>query len=251
MHAIIRNLIAFVCLWSSVASAFLLHPQRCHHGLTLRRISKSVPGDHAPEESSPRFLSRKDVIGILGGVLGGTFGGASANAETDTEAPTSTLPCAKAGASTNCVSTASVRQVDLYMAPWTFPETMSAEEAMARLKGVIQSDTKLETLAQADRYLKVRGTRNFCVDEIEFLINPEDRVITFVSRQVDGPDATDFGANRKRLDELRRKAQVFGVMGQDFATADASPKEGALGQLKAFYGLQSGKGFEDLFLDED
>lgn len=129
---------------------------------------------------------------------------------------------------------------------------MSSDEAMARLKGVISSDPKLEIIGQgADRSLKVKATRNLgATDEIDFLINPTDSVITFISRRTDDEDGGDFGANRKRLEELRRKAQVFGIMGQEYSSADTAPREGAFGQLKAFYGLRSGGGYEDLLLDD-
>ena len=137
------------------------------------------------------------------------------------------------------------------MPPWTFPESMSSDEAMARLKGVISSDPKLEIIVQSDRYLKVKGTRNLGTDEIEFLINPDDKVVTYISKRVDDPDAGDFGANRKRLEELRKKSGVFGVMGQEYSSADAAPRENAFGQLKAFYGLRSGRGYEDLLLDDE
>ena len=158
------------------------------------------------------------------------------------------------GSSGNCVSTASVRQLDLYSPPWTFPESMSQAEAMARLKGaIVSTDTSMVIEQEAANYLRVKAPRNFATDQIEFLINPADHVITFRSEQVQGPsDISDLGANRKRLEDLRRKAQVFGVMGQDMygegtVTADAAAKEGVLGQLKAFYGLQSGEGFEEDF----
>jgi len=125
---------------------------------------------------------------------------------------------------------------------------------MARLKGAVTAATSsdnMSILTETDNYLKVSATRNFNTDEIEFLINPADSAITFRSRQVDGPAAvSDFGANRNRLDRLRKSAKVFGVMGDDFGTADAvAPRESAFDQLKAFYGLQFGEGFEDVVLD--
>ena len=95
---------------------------------------------------------------------------------------------------------------------------------MARLKGLISSDDKLETLEQSDRYLKVKATRNLGTDEIEFLVNPEDKVITFISQRVDDPEGGDFGANRKRLDDLRKKSKgIFGVMGEEYSSADTVP----------------------------
>ena len=104
-------------------------------------------------------------------------------------------------------------------------------------------------LVETDHYLKVQATRFGAVDEMEFVINPVDQVIFFRSSQVEGPSSTDFGANRQRLDELRKKAQVFGVMGQELDSADSAPQEGAFDQLKAFYGLSDGSGYEDVFLE--
>jgi len=210
-------------------------------------ILNQTPSDAAPCLSA---LSRKQAVAILGGVIGGTFAIGSASAEGET--PSSIPACIKPpSGNSNCVSTASVRQVDLYEPPWTFPDSMSSDEAMARLKGLVSSDPKLEVLSQSDLCLRVRGTRNLGTDEIEFLINPNDKVITFISKRVDDPDGGDFGANRKRLDELRKKSNgLFGVMGQEYSSADTAPRENALGQLKAFYGLRSGGSYEDLLLGD-
>lgn len=125
---------------------------------------------------------------------------------------------------------------------------MSPSEAMARLKGAVSVDKTLSISKETDTSLKVVASRNFNTDEIEFVVNSVDGVIIFRSRQVDGPSVSDFGANRKRLEELR-KAAKFGVMGEEFETADVAPREGALGQLKSFYGLRSGQGYEDIVLE--
>lgn len=188
----------------------------------------------------------------------------------------SIAPCARsttASNNNNCVSTASVKQVDLFMSPWTWPEGISAEEVLGRLKGVIASDATLTLVDQQQQFgsssssssdkksslattfysCKVRAVRNFCTDEIEFVINPVDRVVTFRSQQIEGPDSvSDFGANRKRLDEIRKRmGNILTVMGADFASADSGPREGTVGQLKAFWGFQSGGGFESVLLDQD
>jgi Protein of unknown function (DUF1499) len=127
---------------------------------------------------------------------------------------------------------------------------------IGRLKGAIAADATLTLVEQNyvdDRYVcRVRATRNFCTDEIEFVVNPADRVVIFRSQQVDGPDTvSDFGTNRKRLDELRRRIGVVDVMGAEFASADSGPREGTVGQLRAFWGLQSGGGYESVLLDEN
>lgn len=157
------------------------------------------------------------------------------------------------GGPANCVSTASVKQVDLYMAPWTWPEGVAVDEVVGRLKGVIDADPALTLVEQRDsRYFRVRAARNFNTDEIEFVVNPADRVVTFRSQQVEGPESvSDFGGNRKRLEEIRKRIPFLQVMGAEFDSADSGPREGVGGQLKAFWGLQSGGGYEKVLLDED
>lgn len=164
-------------------------------------------------------------------------------------------PCPKSinSSNNNCVSTASVKMVDLYMSPWTWPEGVSVEEVVGRLKGVVDADSTLQLseISPDKLYFRVRATRNFNTDEIEFVINPRDRVITYKSQQVEGPDnVSDFGGNRKRIEDIRKRIPFLSVMGADFESADAGPREGISGQLKAFWGLQSGGGYEKLLLDD-
>mmetsp|Transcript_17733 Transcript_17733/g.22966 ORF Transcript_17733/g.22966 Transcript_17733/m.22966 type:complete len:265 (+) Transcript_17733:183-977(+) len=178
---------------------------------------------------------------------------------TTTITTTNVVVCPKRGANgnyINCVSTASVRQLDNYMPPWTYPKDMSQAVVLARIKGAIASNTKFQVMEQSgDTSLRVQATRSFAKDEIFFLVNPEENVITFISQQIEGPDSPDFGENRKRLEDLRKRIGVFGVAGGEemygYGGAGGGPSQGPLGQLKAFYGLQSGKGFEDLILDDE
>ena len=61
----------------------------------------------------------------------------------------SIVPCPKkatSGTPANCVSTASVKQLDLYAAPWTWPDGLSVDEVAARLKGSIATDSSEEQL---------------------------------------------------------------------------------------------------------
>jgi uncharacterized protein (DUF1499 family) len=156
------------------------------------------------------------------------------------------------GSAVNCVSTSSVRQLDLYMTPWTYADTMSSAEVLARLKGLIQSDSSLTLLGDGDLWVSASASRNLgtCTDQLDFVIRPDDHVIVFQSKQIQGPSASDFGANRKRLEDLRQKAGgIFGRMGERLDTADTSAREGVGGQLKAFWGLQSGMGYEDIVLE--
>lgn len=162
-------------------------------------------------------------------------------------------PCPIKESGVSCISTASVRQLDLYMPPWTFSNDVTTDEALARLKAAIQSDSRLSLIEQGDLYLRVRASRTFATDELTFRFNPQDRVVMFSSLQVDGPGvAGSFGNQRNQLEELKRRAKVFQSMGEDLgmATADTAPREGALGQLNSFLGIRFGTGFEDVLLDK-
>lgn len=158
------------------------------------------------------------------------------------------------GSKSACVSTANVRNLDLYLPPWTFDR--SPDEVMSRLKGAIVSDSGCQILKQdGNKYLKVEARRNDLfdsIDELEFVVNEKDQVVFFRSRATNN-DNTDFGINKKRLEDIRKRAGIFGVMGEYMNTADSASigerGNGPLGQLKAFYGLQSGGGFEDVVLE--
>ena len=180
-----------------------------------------------------------------------TFAPAAALAEGDLAPAAETISIAACkknptGGATNCISTGNVKQLDVYSPPWTF-ET-SAEEAVARIKGVVAADPYLELASSSENplYLKVKATRSIFNDNLEFLVNPRDKVVTFRAQQDGEPSVSDFGGIRKELDSIRQRAKL-GVMGQGMS-ADALPSQnGPLGQLKAFYGLQSGQGFEEVF----
>lgn len=152
-----------------------------------------------------------------------------------------------------CVSTANVRNLDLYLPPWTFDR--SSDEVMSRLKGSIVADPSCQIVQQdGNQYLKVEAKRNdlfSTIDELEFVINDKDQVVFFRSRASN--ENTDFGINKKRLEDIRKRAGIFGVMGEFMNSADSASigqrGNGPLGQLKAFYGLQSGGGFEDVVLE--
>lgn len=236
---------------------------RTEHTVLMTQGPTATDGVVDPEL---QCISRKDLLSsLLAGAAASqllVLSALPASAEdqaTKSIAPSSPshriLPCNKSvsGAPANCVSTASVKQVDLYMAPWTWPEGTSAEEVVGRIKGIVDTDGTLQMVEQHDnRYFRLRAARNFNYDEIELVVNPLDRVITFRSQQVEGPESvSDFGANRKRLEDIRKRIPFLQVMGAEFDSADSGPREGVGGQLKAFWGLQSGGGFEKVLLDED
>ena len=157
-----------------------------------------------------------------------------------------------------CVSTSNVRQLDLYSPPWTFPSSYGADEIMSRLKGAVVADSSCEIARQeASQYLVVNAKRPNdlfgTTDKLEFVVNAADQVITFRSSAPSESTSTDFGLQRKRLDDIRKRAGVFGIMGETMNSADTKTTgergNGPIGQLKAFYGLQSGGGFEDVLAE--
>ena len=104
-------------------------------------------------------------------------------------------------------------------------------------------------------YAKRLGTT--AADEVEFLVRGDDKVVLFRSIARNNLSVSGFGANRKRIDDIRKRGEVFDLMGGGM-TADsvdgggaASKGNGPWGQLKSFYGLQRGEGFESVFEEED
>ena len=147
----------------------------------------------------------------------------------------------------NCVSTKNVKQVDLYSPPWTFE--VSSDEAFARLKGAIGADRSMEIkeIDADDKYIKFEVSRGLSRDVCELLIKDSDKVVTFtVNEEATGGSFSDLGGQRKMLESIRKSSGVFEVMGGGM-TADSYGDGGVKGQLKAFWGLQSGSGFESVF----
>ncbi|CAB9528835.1 expressed unknown protein [Seminavis robusta] len=227
------------------------HPIDATRSLQLQQ--QSPPADE--------IIIRRPSAMVIGGILLSGLLTLTPPVWADEEAAPAPAPptieaCRKdpSGGVTNCVSTKNVKQLDLYAPPWTFES--SAEEAAARLKGVVASDSALDIVKKESEgdgkslYFEIKSTRSAIFnDNLQFIINPQDKVVTFRAEQDGEPAVSDFGAIRKELESIRTRCK-FGVMGQG-VSADSMPSQnGPIGQLKAFYGLQSGKGFEDVFGEE-
>ena len=182
-----------------------------------------------PSNHRSQGISRKQVLSTLPWVL-------LAPSTVSASVP----PCSPS--SNNCISTASVRALDKFIAPWGYPSNLSASDVIDRLaKSLVSS--QCEILEQSDTRLKAKSTRNFgAIDEVSFEVNEADHIISITSQQVDGPELNGVAGQKNRLRDIQAKA--------GFLSGEEVPREGALGQLKAFYGLQSGSGFEDVFLEE-
>lgn len=155
--------------------------------------------------------------------------------------------------SINCVSTKNIKQVDLYSPPWTFE--VSAEEAFARLKGAISAERSMEIkeIDAEDKYIKFEVSRGLSKNIGELLIKDADKVVTFkVEEEVGGGSFAELGGVRSVLETIRKSSGVFEVMGggmtaDSYGDVSMGRGGGVKGQLKAFWGLQSGAGYEEVF----
>jgi uncharacterized protein (DUF1499 family) len=79
------------------------------------------------------------------------------------------------------------------------------EEAIARLRSVIESIPRTKIVTVTDDYMHAEFTTRICrfVDDVEFYVDAEAGVIHFRSASRVG--YSDFGANRKRMERFRAK----------------------------------------------
>jgi uncharacterized protein (DUF1499 family) len=78
------------------------------------------------------------------------------------------------------------------------------EQAIERVKTALASLSRVKVVEERQGYLRaeVRSLVFRFVDDVEFLIDPEARLIHFRSASRAG--RTDFGVNRRRMEEFRR-----------------------------------------------
>ncbi|GMI06356.1 hypothetical protein TrRE_jg11784 [Triparma retinervis] len=147
----------------------------------------------------------------------------------------------------NCVSSRNIKDISMYSPPWTY--SSSTEEAFDKLKSALSMDEKVHiTLSEAPSRISIDVDRQFPrQDEVKFSLLPDDKVITFVSKEKDDEALLpDFGFQKTRLGQIRESAG-FSEMGSNIGSSDtAGKRESFKTQLKSFYGLQSGSGWEDV-----
>lgn len=122
----------------------------------------------------------------------------------------------------NCISTSAINSVDKYSPPWEF--TKSPDEEYNDLTAAVKSTSYLNLVEQDKEKLYLRAEAKSAfpptgIDDIEFLINPKDKLITYRSNSRTvvsaGSDIVgDAGSNRNRLLSLQKKLSVQ-PMGQD------------------------------------
>jgi uncharacterized protein (DUF1499 family) len=219
--------------------------------LPSARCSNELKLSAVPDDRSAFGSSRNEFFsGVLGLMTASVIGSQPASAEEFS------IEKCSAASKIPCVSTSNVRNLDLYLPPWTY--TTSADDVMYRLKGAVIADPTCSIIQQdGNQHLVVEAKRlslgSQTTDTLEFIINDTDKVV--ILKSLADSEVSDFGVNRNRLEEIRKRAGIFGIMGEYMNSADSfTPSQkgnGPLGQLKAFYGLQSGAGFEDVVLDRE
>lgn len=138
------------------------------------------------------------------------------------------LPCKS---ESNCISSSSIKSYEKYGRPWAFPGEPDAQ--FEKILSALKSDPYLK-LAESDpatRYVRAEAKSAVPptgVDDVEFLINSADKIITYRSNsrelvragmQVIG----DAGSNKNRLEGIKRKLGVSEM--QMDADAEAFVKE--------------------------
>jgi uncharacterized protein (DUF1499 family) len=108
-------------------------------------------------------------------------------------------------ATPNCVSTFA-RDGAQHMAALCFAGT--AAEALRRLQDILAAMPRARTVTATDRYLHVEFTSHVFrfVDDVEFLIDPENRQVHFRSASRVG--RSDLGVNRRRMEAIRRQFEA-------------------------------------------
>jgi len=103
--------------------------------------------------------------------------------------------------SPNCVSTFATDDMHK-IEPFTFVD--SPEVAWSRLKTALLMQTRVRIVTEKGLYLHAEFTTALLrfVDDVEFLIDPEKKVIHYRSASRIG--LSDFGVNRKRMETIRR-----------------------------------------------
>ncbi len=103
--------------------------------------------------------------------------------------------------SPNCVST-QANDAEHRMEP--IPFTGSSEEAMQRIKELVEEMPRTKIVTVEDNYLhaEFRSSVFRFVDDVEFLVDPKERAIHFRSASRVG--YSDLGVNRRRMEQIQK-----------------------------------------------
>jgi uncharacterized protein (DUF1499 family) len=86
-----------------------------------------------------------------------------------------------------------------------------ADEALARLKSVLAAQPRTTVISGDGNYLRAECASLLFrfVDDVEFLVDPDAKVIHFRSASRAG--RSDFGVNRKRIEKIRKDFESLPV----------------------------------------
>ena len=123
---------------------------------------------------------------------------------------------AEAPDSPNCVSTQTADRSH-WIAPLSY--TGSPQNALAKLKNIVEQMPRSTVIHSEDGYLYVefRSAIFRFVDDVEFLAEPESQRIHFRSASRVGH--SDFGINRKRMEQIRADFQRSFAAGTKASTS--------------------------------
>ena len=101
----------------------------------------------------------------------------------------------------NCVSTTATRESQL-MDP--IPYDGTADEARARLVEILAAQPRTKIVTEQPAYLHAEWTTGLFrfVDDVEFLIDEQEKIIHFRSASRIGH--SDLGENRRRMEQISR-----------------------------------------------
>lgn len=129
----------------------------------------------------------------------------------------------KCKAKSNCVSTSSIKSLEKYSQPWFYGH-IDESVAWDKLVSAIRSSSDIALVEKDDElhYLRAEAKSAFPplgIDDVEFLLNPRDSIVTFRSNSREVVFAGtqivgDGGANRNRIESIRRKVG-WQAMGMD------------------------------------
>jgi uncharacterized protein (DUF1499 family) len=109
--------------------------------------------------------------------------------------------------SPNCVST---QATDDQHRMEPIPFDGSSEEAIQRLKAILESEPRAKVVTERPGYIHVEFISALFrfVDDVEFFVDEENNVIHFRSASRVG--YSDLGVNRKRMEAIRSKFEQAG-----------------------------------------
>ena len=232
-----RVTLAFLCIFSPLAYSWQLgNNKRIGNGISLKTVVKN-----AAVIAVAQSLLQLPSNGISSFTTPIAPVNAAETSASDKNVPYGLkkgrlLPCKS---ESNCISSSSIKSYEKYGRPWSFAGEPDAQ--FEKLVRTIQSDPYLRLVENdpAAKYARAEAKSAVPpsgVDDVEFLINGADRIITYRSNsrelvragmQVVG----DAGSNRNRLEGIKRKLGVS-EMQMDTETEAYLKETSALGLLQ-------------------